>query len=129
MAEQKAEVVKAINIIQAAANTLQDRASTRDSPEGERSMSATVKAFNAIFGESMTETQGWLFMVLLKTVRSSQGTLQIDDYLDGTAYFALAGESAIKELLEQHEQLAQAAQTTPNQTEPLSPSDFVPSEL
>jgi hypothetical protein len=42
----------------------------------------------------MTEEQGWLFMALLKMVRSQQGELRMDSYEDGAAYFALAGEAA-----------------------------------
>lgn len=58
-------------------------------------MGATVKAFNAITGLSMSEEQGWLFMAILKAVRSQHGSLHVDCYEDGAAYFALAGEAAI----------------------------------
>lgn len=81
-------------ILQAAQDHMDDRAATYDKPEGERSMSATVEAFKAITGVSMTEEQGWLFMAVLKAVRSQQGDYRSDSYEDGAAYFALAGEAA-----------------------------------
>ncbi len=81
-------------ILQAAQKHMQDRASTYDKPEGERSMSATVEAFSAITGVNMAIEQGWLFMAVLKAVRSQQGDYRADSYEDGAAYFALAGEAA-----------------------------------
>lgn len=84
-------------ILQAAAGHMQDRAATYDKPEGERSMGATVEAFKAVTGHQLTEEQGWLFMALLKAVRSQQGSLRMDSYEDGAAYFALAGESAARD--------------------------------
>src|SRR5690554_1026720 len=81
-------------ILRAAQEHMKDRASTYDKPEGERSMAATVEAFSLITGVSMTEEQGWLFMAVLKAVRSQQGDYRADSYEDGAAYFALAGEAA-----------------------------------
>jgi len=79
-------------ILQNAAAVMQDRATSRDTPEGERSMGRCVKAFNAMFGTELTETQGWQFMELLKMVRSVGGEFRLDDFTDGVAYAALAGE-------------------------------------
>lgn len=59
-------------------------------------MSATVEAFRAVTGVDMTEEQGWLFMAVLKAVRSQQGDYRADSYEDGAAYFALAGEAGAK---------------------------------
>jgi len=87
----------AANILTAALGHVRDRAATYDKPEGERSMGATVDAFEAVTGVSMTEEQGWLFMALLKAVRSQQGAYRADSYEDGAAYFALAGESAVRD--------------------------------
>lgn len=81
-------------ILQAAQQHMKDRAKKYDNPKGERSMAATVTAFNAVTGSTMTEEQGWLFMALLKAVRSQQGDYDIDSFEDGAAYFALAGEAA-----------------------------------
>lgn len=81
-------------ILDQAASEMRDRAKTYDKPQGERSMSATVKAFEAITGVTMTEQQGWQFMEVLKLVRSNQGAYRADSFIDGAAYAALAGEAA-----------------------------------
>lgn len=75
---------------------LQDRAVTYDNPEGERSMAKTVAMFNALTDVNITEEQGWKFMALLKLVRSEQGNFKADNFEDGSAYVALAGEAASK---------------------------------
>ena len=87
----------ASDFLGAALNHLEDRASTYDNPTGERSMGRTVEAFNTITGHKLTEEQGYLFMVLLKAVRSQQGKYKSDSYEDGAAYFALMGEVSEKE--------------------------------
>jgi len=89
--------MKAADILEAAQGHMLDRASTYDKPEGERSMGATVEAFNAITGHKLTEEQGWLLMILLKATRSQQGAYRSDSYEDGAAYFALAGEAAYRD--------------------------------
>ncbi|WP_444902202.1 DUF6378 domain-containing protein [Microbulbifer sp. SSSA007] len=75
---------------------MRDRAEQRDSEDGERSMTKTVTAFNALYGHCVTEEQGWMFMALLKQSRASVGVFVADDYEDGAAYVALAGEAAAK---------------------------------
>ena len=85
------------HFLEAALNHLGNRASTYDNPQGERSMGRTVEAFNTITGNKLTEEQGYLFMVLLKAVRSQQGKYKSDSYEDGAAYFALMGEVGEKE--------------------------------
>ena len=94
--------MNANEILTRAAGHLADRAKTYDKPEGERSMKATVEAFKAVTGHELTETQGWLFMALLKAVRSQQGAFKLDSFEDGAAYFALAGESASEANLMAH---------------------------
>lgn len=84
------------SFLNAAIQHMRDRADTYDRPQGERSMSNTVEAFKAVTGVSMTEEQGWLFMSLLKSVRTQQGAFRADNYEDGAAYFALAGECAAR---------------------------------
>lgn len=88
------DLASAPDILDQAKAEMQDRAKTYDAPEGERSMAATVWAFEAVTGISMSETQGWLFMAMLKAVRSQQGAFRMDSFVDGAAYFALAGEAA-----------------------------------
>ncbi len=77
---------------------MRNRASTYDKPEGERSMAATIAAFNAVTGDGLmsSEERGWLFMQLLKAVRSQQGDFRADSYEDGASYAGLAGEAAYK---------------------------------
>lgn len=88
-----AVAITANAILSNAAAEMQDRAASHDTPEGERSMGRCVKAFNAMFGTELTETQGWQFMELLKMARSVGGEFRLDDFTDGVAYAALAGES------------------------------------
>lgn len=57
-------------------------------------MKRAVDAFNALTGHKLTEREGWLFMVALKAARATAGAHNPDDYEDGAAYFALAGEAA-----------------------------------
>lgn len=85
-------------ILKAAAQHMQDRADQRDQPDGERSMARCVEAFNALTGHNLDETEGWLFMAVLKASRAcaNNSTPNRDDYEDGAAYFALAGESALR---------------------------------
>lgn len=90
---QTIEQPTAVRLLVEAAETIGDRASERDT-EQERSMKRTVKAFNAMFNKNLTETEGWQFMELLKMARSVGGKYREDDFLDGAAYAALAGESA-----------------------------------
>lgn len=91
--------MSAIELLEKAAGHLKDRAATYDKPEGERSIGATVAAFNTVTGDGLMSSQerGWLFMSILKMVRSQQGNYRADNYEDGTAYFALMGESACEE--------------------------------
>lgn len=91
--------MQAPDFLKAGIKHMQDRASTYDKPEGERSMSATVAAFNAVTGDGVmnTEERGWLFMQLLKAVRSQQGEFRADSYEDGASYSGLAGEAAYKD--------------------------------
>lgn len=84
--------MKAEEILTKAAGHLADRAKTYDKPEGERSMEKTVQMFNTLADTQLTTEQGWLFMVILKMVRSQQGEYRADNFEDGAAYFALAGE-------------------------------------
>lgn len=75
---------------------MEDRAVIRDSPGGERSMAKTVTMFRILTGLKLSEEQGWKFMECLKMVRSEQGEYCEDDYVDGGAYAALAGEAAAR---------------------------------
>lgn len=85
-------------LLDAAADHMRDRAATYDKPEGERSMGATVAAFNIITGRDLTESEGWLLMQILKDVRDRQREQPHRDSLeDGIAYSALKAEARLKE--------------------------------
>lgn len=86
-----------VDILNQAIEAQRDRASTYDSPAGERSMGKTVAMFNILHGFDLTEEQGWQFMELLKMVRSSQGDFKLDNYVDGSSYASLAGDAAYQE--------------------------------
>ena len=88
--------LSAVAMLNEAAETIGNRASERDT-DSERSMANTIKAFNGMYGTELTEEQGWMFMVFLKASRAKCGNFHEDDYIDGSAYFALAGECAGKE--------------------------------
>jgi hypothetical protein len=82
------------DMLNAALKHQQDRASTYDKPQGERSMAATVAAFNAVTGKSLAESEGWLLMALLKMVRdhATPGGHR-DSCEDMVSYAALHGEA------------------------------------
>lgn len=82
------------SILAAAEDTMITRAQGRDVGK-ERSMARCVATFNALTGLSLSVVQGWQFMVVLKMARSQTG-INLDDYIDGAAYIALAGEEATK---------------------------------
>lgn len=81
---------------------MRDRASTYDKPDGERSMAATVAAFNIITGRTgdraISEADGWLVMEVLKNVRDrSRAAPHRDSLEDCIAYSALKAEARLRE--------------------------------
>lgn len=80
-------------ILDAAKEAMAQRAHARDRANGERSMARTVFAFNTLTGHMLTETEGWRFMEILKIARGTGP----DEFIDGAAYAALAGEAAERE--------------------------------
>ena len=96
-------VQPAHDFLDQASTTIAQRAAQRDNTggNGERSMAATVAAFNAIEGTTLTTRQGWSFMQLLKITRAASsarnGKHDADSYIDGAAYAGLAGEEASRE--------------------------------
>jgi hypothetical protein len=86
----------AVEFLSVAKSTLKERGkiydkSTEDTEE--RSMASTVQAFNAITGLSLSESDGWLFMLTLKQVRQqNSSTFHYDSAMDGVAYSALLAE-------------------------------------
>lgn len=93
-AAEKAPPPTALDMLEAAHGHMRDRASAYDKPDGERSMGRTVAAFNAITGHALAESQGWLFMQVLKNVRDQTAPGgHPDSQEDNVAYAALAGEA------------------------------------
>ena len=89
------------DFLQKALDAISNRAAERDNDAtAERSMECVVRMFNIWRGQransDLTERDGWMFMVFLKQARCRYGKHQPDDYVDGPAYFALAGEAAGK---------------------------------
>lgn len=77
-----------------AAELMHQRGKQYDKPSGERSMGKTVAAFNAITGRDLSESEGWLLMLLLKQVRQWQTPeFHRDSAEDSVAYAALLAES------------------------------------
>lgn len=84
----------AIEFLERAADIMRERGKEYDSEAGERSMAPTVKAFNAITGRDLTESEGWAFMLVLKLVRQSQKKgFHRDSAEDAVAYAGLMAES------------------------------------
>jgi hypothetical protein len=61
----------------------------------ERSMGRAVEAFNAITTKSITESEGWLLLQLLKDVRqwSNPDEFHLDSAIDSVSYASLKAES------------------------------------
>lgn len=93
---RKADAPKAVQILNKAVSIMAERGKSydRSGGEAERSMPKIVAMFNALTGHELTPEQGWKFMCCLKLATSEQGEYREDNYLDGAAYMALAGEEA-----------------------------------
>ena len=93
---RKDDTPKAVQILNEAVSIMAERGKSYDKSggEAERSMPKIVAMFNALTGHELTPEQGWKFMCCLKLARSEQGEYREDNYLDGAAYMALAGEEA-----------------------------------
>ena len=96
--------VTAEGVLARARALLAERGAQYDAQDGatragrERSMARVVGAFNALHGTSLTEAQGWSFMLCLKLVRlfCAPG-FHRDSAEDATAYAALLAEGKAHE--------------------------------
>ena len=88
---------KSIEILQGGIDCIVDRSATRDDDTG-KSMIRTVDIFDKLTGNDLSPREGWLFMACVKIARSQQGRFCLDDYIDGAAYIALAGEAGYGEM-------------------------------
>lgn len=87
---------KAQDLLHRAASLMDERGKQYDQRSGERSMQATVTAFNAITGCGLTESEGFLLMAILKMVRDqSRETPHRDSIEDLVAYASLYGEARL----------------------------------
>jgi hypothetical protein len=97
-----ADSTTATGYLKNAADTMAERGKTYDAETGERSMAATVQAFNAITQRggtegALSESDGWLLMLVLKQVRQQQAPgFHADSALDSVAYAALLAEAQAK---------------------------------
>ena len=93
--------MKSNEFLQAAIDVQKERGAQYDKQSGERSMGATVAAFNCITGNSLKEQDGWMFLGLLKLVRQSQNPEKYhhDSALDFVAYASLYAEAASEQCL------------------------------
>ena len=88
----------AIEYLDTAKAIQEERARAYDTPGGERSMAAVVAAFNVLYDKSLTETEGWAFMVLLKMRRRHSAKKHHQDSCeDGVSYSSLWAESSSRE--------------------------------
>lgn len=84
----------AVEINEAAMQHIVERGKTYDSRSGERSANKTAQAFNAITGKSLSESDVWLLLSLLKMVRQeSKADYHKDSAEDLIAYTSLYAES------------------------------------
>ena len=94
VASEPAPPATALDMLEAARSHMRGRSAVYDKPEGERSMGRTVAAFNAITGHDLAESQGWLFMQVLKSVRDQTAPGgHADSQEDNVAYAALGAEA------------------------------------
>jgi hypothetical protein len=95
-AKDQARPTKAQDLLHRAADLMDERGKQYDQRSGERSMQATVTAFNAIAGYHLTEAEGFLLMAILKMVRDqSRETPHRDSIDDLVAYASLYGEARL----------------------------------
>ena len=97
--------MNASEMLNKSAKLIATRGTQRDQATGERSMLKTVKCFNELTGSTLTEREGWMFMVMLKAVRAQYGTYVSDDYEDMAAYAALANECCANDIKDEDKKL------------------------
>lgn len=110
MNQQTTRAQSATEILRTAGQTLGERGKQYD-PNGkqERSMTAIIAAFNAIYPHNpLTVHMGWQFMCLVKMVRGATKP-HADSALDQVAYAALAAECVAEALHQPEPTLQQPA--------------------
>lgn len=87
--------MKAPEALSMAAGILEERGKSYDQDDGERSISDTVRMFQLATNITLTEEQGWIFMVCLKLARRKNAVNKTDSVLDAINYLALSAEESI----------------------------------
>lgn len=87
------------DLLQQAGQLLAERGQQYDKSGNERSAAKIVAAFNIITGRDLTPGEGWLFQILLKSVRfySNTETPHRDSLEDMIAYAALHAEEYLND--------------------------------
>ena len=81
-------------LLEKANNLMLQRGKEYDKENGERSMGKCVSAFNTITEHTLTESEGWLLLQILKDVRLFQKKgYHADSAEDCIAYAALKAEA------------------------------------
>ena len=87
-------MITAPQLLDEASGLLTQRGKQYDQEGGERSMKRAVEALNALTGAQLSESQGWLLMMLIKLVRDSKkAQCHPDSLVDLVAYASLYSES------------------------------------
>lgn len=116
--------MRAPDLLNNAAALMEERGRQYDKPEGERSMGRAVQAFNAITGQNLRESHGWLLLQLVKDVRDQQRAQPHQDSLeDCIAYAALKAEARMAEA---HDVQAQDRRVSQRSDAPLRRGDDWP---
>jgi len=89
----------AAELLRKAADTIESRGVQYDTTGArqERSMPRICELFGEATGRQMTITEGFQFLISLKTARLERSPHHIDSYVDRLAYMALRDEHEIKE--------------------------------
>lgn len=97
MARTRAKVeipTTAPEFLESSARIMDERAKAYDQEDGERSMGKAVAAFNIITGQSISESEGWLLLQILKDVRQwATPAYHQDSAEDCVSYAALKAEA------------------------------------
>lgn len=117
--QQPAQSTKAQDLLHRAASLMDERGKQYDQRSGERSMAATVTAFNAVAGYHLTEADGFLLLAILKMVRDQQrDTPHRDSIEDLVAYSSLYGEARLLEEAKRQERAAEQGKAALQADEP-----------
>ena len=86
----------AAELLRRAADTIEARGTQYDTGNNqERSMPRICEIFGEATGRQMTITEGYQFLIALKTARIERSPDHIDSYVDRLAYMALQDEHAV----------------------------------